>query len=117
MEVRRAVLGDAHVDRAEERKTPFSADFQDFITRNAWGEVWTRETLSRRERSLMTLAILAALRSDELEIHVRGAVNNGLSDEEIAEALLHATVYAGAPAGNKAFAIAQRVLDELGRGR
>lgn len=116
MEVRRAVLGDAHVDRAQERTTGFTADFQDFITRNAWGEVWTRGTLSRRERSLMTLAILAALRSEELEIHVRGAINNGLSDEEIAEALLHATVYAGAPAGNKAFAIAQRVLAEEGRG-
>jgi 4-carboxymuconolactone decarboxylase len=117
MDVRRAVLGDAHVDRAQERTTGFSADFQDFITRCAWGEAWTRGTLDRRERSMITLAILAALRSEELEIHVRGAVHNGLTDEEIAEVLLQTTVYAGAPAGNKAFAIAQRVLGEMGRGQ
>jgi 4-carboxymuconolactone decarboxylase len=116
MRVRREVLGDAHVDRSVERTTPFTADFQDFITRTAWGDLWTRPGLERRERSLITLAILTALGSEELELHVRAAVNNGLSDDEIAEVLLHTGVYAGVPAANRAFAVAQRVLGELGRG-
>jgi 4-carboxymuconolactone decarboxylase len=116
MRVRREVLGDAHVDRAVERTTEFTAPFQDFITRTAWGDVWNRPDLSLRERSLITLAALTALGSDELELHVRGAVNNGLSDEEIREVILHTAVYAGVPAANRAFAIAQRVLAELGRG-
>jgi 4-carboxymuconolactone decarboxylase len=116
MRVRREVLGDAHVDRAVARTTAFTADFQDFITRTAWGDVWSRPGLDRRERSLVTLAVLAALGSEEFELHVRAAVNNGLTDDEIAEVLLHTAVYAGVPAANRAFAVAQRILSELGRG-
>jgi 4-carboxymuconolactone decarboxylase len=113
MEVRRAVLGDAHVERSRQRTTPFTADFQDFITRYAWGDVWTRPGLDRRSRSMITLTALTALgREGELELHVRGAVRNGLTHEEIAEVLLHTAVYAGVPAANAAFAVAQRVLDE-----
>jgi 4-carboxymuconolactone decarboxylase len=113
MEVRRAVAGDAHVDRAVARTTPFTAPFQDFITRYAWGSIWTRPGLKRRERSMITLAVLTALgRENEIEMHVRGALRNGLSAEEIGEVLLHTAVYAGVPAANAAFAIAQRVLDE-----
>jgi 4-carboxymuconolactone decarboxylase len=113
MEVRRAVLGDAHVERSRQRTTPFTADFQDFITRYAWGDVWTRPGLDRRARSMITLTALTALgREGELELHVRGAVRNGLTHEEIAEVLLHTAVYAGVPAANAAFAVAQRVLDE-----
>ena len=112
--VRRAVLGDAHVDRAIARTTPFTADFQDFITRYAWGAIWTRPGLDRRTRSCITLAALTALgREGEIGLHVRGAVRNGLSREEIAEVLLHTAVYAGVPATNAAFQIAQRVLAEL----
>jgi len=113
MEVRRAVLGDAHVDRAIERTTGFTEPFQDFITRYAWGGVWTREGLDRRTRSAITLAILTTLRAeDEIALHVRAALRNGLSGDEIREVLLHTAVYAGVPAANTAFAIAQRVLDE-----
>jgi 4-carboxymuconolactone decarboxylase len=113
MEVRRAVLGDAHVDRSLQRTTPFTADFQDFITRYAWGDVWARPGLDRRARSMITLAALTALgREGELELHIRGAVRNGLSREEIAEVLLHTAIYAGVPAANAAFTLAQRVLDE-----
>jgi 4-carboxymuconolactone decarboxylase len=113
MAVRREVLGDAHVDAAVARTTDFSAPFQDFITRFAWGGVWTREGLDRRTRSAMTLAILTALgREQELGLHVRAARRNGLSREEIGEVLLHTAVYAGVPAANAAFAVAQRVLDE-----
>ena len=111
--VRREVLGDEHVDRAQARTTEFSAPFQDFITRFAWGDVWTRPGLERRERSLITLAVLTALRAEgELELHVRAALRNGVTPEEIREVLLHTAVYAGVPAANAAFAIAQRVLDE-----
>ena len=113
MEVRRAVLGDAHVDRAIERTTDFTGPFQDFITRYAWGGVWTRDGLDRRTRSAITLAILTTLRAeDEIAMHVRAALRNGLSADEIREVLLHTAVYAGVPAANTAFAIAQRVLDE-----
>lgn len=113
MTVRREVLGDTHVDAAIERTTDFSAPFQEFITRFAWGGVWTREGLDRRTRSAMTLAILTALgREHEIGLHVRAARTNGLSPEEIAEVLLHTAVYAGVPAANAAFAVAQRVLDE-----
>jgi 4-carboxymuconolactone decarboxylase len=114
--VRREVLGDAHVDRAREAITPLNEAFQDFITRVAWGDVWTREGLDRRVRSAITLALLTALgREGELELHLRGARNNGLSDEEIAEVLLHTAVYAGVPAANAAFAVARRTLgDEPG---
>jgi 4-carboxymuconolactone decarboxylase len=111
--VRREVLGDAHVDRSAARTTEFTADFQDFITRYAWGEVWSRPGLDRRSRSLVTLAVLTALRSEELALHVRGAVRNGLTREEIGEVILHTAVYAGVPAANTAFAIAQRELDAL----
>jgi len=114
MAVRRAVLGDEHVDRAQARTTDFTADFQDFITRYAWGAIWTRPGLDRRTRSCITLAALTALgREGEIGLHVRGAVRNGLSREEIAEVLLHTAVYAGVPATNAAFQIAQRVLAEL----
>lgn len=112
MEVRRAVLGDAHVDRAVERTTEFTESFQDFITRYAWGSVWTREGLDRRSRSIITLSVLTALgRENEIEMHVRGALRNGLTPAEIGEVLLHTAVYAGVPAANAAFAIAQRVID------
>jgi len=115
MAVRRQVLGDAHVDRAVAATTPFTAPFQDFITRYAWGEVWSRPGLDRRTRSCITLAMLVALRSeDELAMHVRAALRNGLRPEEIQEVLLHAAVYAGVPAANAAFAVAQRVLGEEG---
>jgi 4-carboxymuconolactone decarboxylase len=110
---RREVLGDEHVDRAQARATEFSRPFQDFITRYAWGSVWTRPELDRRTRSCITLAILCALgREDELAMHVRAAVRNGLSQEEIAEVLLHTAVYAGVPAANAGLKIAQRVLAE-----
>jgi 4-carboxymuconolactone decarboxylase len=111
--IRREVLGDEHVDRAQERTTDFAAPFQDFITRYAWGGVWARPGLDRRARSMITLAALTATRSEgELALHVRAALRNGLTREEIAEVLLHTAVYAGMPAANAAFAIAQRVLDE-----
>jgi 4-carboxymuconolactone decarboxylase len=114
MRVRREVLGDAYVDRAVAKTTPFSADFQDFITRVAWGDVWARTELDRRTRSCITLGVLAALGRDaEVALHVRAALRNGLSPTEIAEVLLHTAVYAGIPAANQAMAIAQRVLDEV----
>lgn len=113
--IRREVLGDAHVDRAQARTTGFSAPFQDFITRYAWGEVWARDGLDRRTRSAITLAVLTALgREGELELHVRGALRNGLSPDEIGEVILHTAVYAGLPAANAALALAQRVLTEEG---
>jgi 4-carboxymuconolactone decarboxylase len=113
MRVRREVLGDAHVDRATENTTDFTAPFQDFITRFAWGGVWTRDGLDRRTRSCITLAVLTALgRENEIALHVRAARTNGLTPEEIGEVLLHTAVYAGVPAGNAALAIAQRVLAE-----
>jgi 4-carboxymuconolactone decarboxylase len=113
MEVRRAVLGDAHVDRAVERTSDLTADFQDFITRYAWGEVWTRPGLDRRTRSMITLASLVALgREEELELHLRAARRNGVTVDEIKEVLLHCAIYAGVPAANGAFAVAQRVLAE-----
>ena len=114
MDVRRAVLGDAHVDRAIERTTEFTAPFQDFITRYAWGSVWTRPGLERRTRSAITLAVLTALgRENEIAMHVRGALRNGMTPEEIGEVLLHTAIYAGVPAANAAYAIAQRTIDEL----
>ncbi len=117
MKVRREVLGDEHVDRAIEATTPFTQAFQEFITRYAWGSVWTREGLDRRTRSAVTLAVLTALgREHELAMHVRAARRNGMSAEEIAEVLLHTAVYAGVPAANRAFAIAQEVLGSDGDG-
>jgi 3-oxoadipate enol-lactonase/4-carboxymuconolactone decarboxylase len=113
MAVRREVLGDAHVDRAQTRQTPFTARFQDFISRYAWGEIWTDPTLSRRERSMITLtALVAHGHHDELALHVRAARRNGLTPEEIGAVLLHTAVYCGVPAANSAFAVAQRVLAE-----
>jgi 4-carboxymuconolactone decarboxylase len=115
MKVRREVLGDEHVDRAIERTTPFTADFQDLITRYAWGEIWARPELDRRTRSCITLATLVALgREEELAMHVRSALRIGLTPDEIKEVLLHSAIYCGVPAANGAFAVAQRVLDEVG---
>ncbi|MFG2944784.1 bifunctional 3-oxoadipate enol-lactonase/4-carboxymuconolactone decarboxylase PcaDC [Streptomyces adustus] len=117
MEVRREVLGDAHVDRAQARQTPFTARFQDFISRYAWGEIWTDPTLGRRERSMITLtALVAHGHYDELAMHVRAARRNGLSPEEIGAVLLQTAVYCGVPAANSAFATAQRVLAEEEQG-
>jgi 4-carboxymuconolactone decarboxylase len=113
MQVRRAVLGDEHVDRSIERTTAFTAEFQDLITRYAWGEIWSRPGLDRRTRSCITLTALVALgREDELAMHVRAALRNGLTQDEIKEVLLQSAIYCGVPAANGAFAIAQRVLDE-----
>lgn len=113
MRIRREVLGDDHVDRAIESTTDFTADFQDFITRYAWGEVWARPGLDRRTRSAITLTALIALgRDHELAIHVRAALRNGLAPDEIREVILHSAVYCGVPAANRAFAIAQDVLNE-----
>jgi 4-carboxymuconolactone decarboxylase len=117
MTVRRAVLGDEHVDRAVAATTSFTEPFQDFITRYAWGDIWSRPGLSRAERSMITLAMLAALQHEnELAMHVKAALRNGLSPEQIREVLLQVAVYAGVPAANRAFAIAQRVLSESGSG-
>jgi 4-carboxymuconolactone decarboxylase len=114
MRVRREVLGDAHVDRSVAGATEFTAPFQEFITEVAWGTIWTREGLDRRSRSMITLAALAALgREGELALHVRAALRNGLSEAEVGEVLLHTAVYAGVPASNAAFAVAQRVIDEV----
>jgi 4-carboxymuconolactone decarboxylase len=112
MEVRRQVLGDAHVDRAIERTTAFTEDFQDLITRYAWGEIWSRPGLDLRTRSCITLTALVALgREHELEMHVRAALRNGLTPDEIAEVFLQCAIYCGVPAANGAFAIAQQVVD------
>ncbi|MEU5113598.1 alpha/beta fold hydrolase [Streptomyces longwoodensis] len=111
--VRREVLGEAHVDRAQARQTPFTTRFQDFISRYAWGEIWTDPTLTRRERSMITLtALVAHGHHEELALHVRGARRNGLTPEEIGAVLLQTAVYCGVPAANAAFATAQRVLAE-----
>jgi 4-carboxymuconolactone decarboxylase len=113
MQVRREVLGDEHVDAAISRATGFTSDFQDLITRYAWGEIWSRPGLDRRTRSCITLMALLALgRLEELELHVRAALRNGLSEDEIKEVILHGAIYCGVPAANSAFAVAQRVLAE-----
>lgn len=114
MTVRRAVLGDAHVDRAEARKTEFDADFQHFITEAAWGSVWTRPGLPRPTRSLLTLVILASLGHwEEYVMHIRAARNTGATRDEIKEALFHVAVYAGVPAANRAYGLAKGVYQEL----
>ena len=111
MATRRAVLGNAHVDAANARKTPFDADFQTFITEGAWGSVWSRPGLSKRERSMITIALLAALGHDEeVAMHVRATENTGCSPDDIKEALLHVAVYAGVPAANRAFKVAKEEL-------
>jgi 4-carboxymuconolactone decarboxylase len=114
LRVRREVLGDEHVDRSIAQMTPFNAPFQEFATRTAWGDVWSRPGLDRRMRSAVTLAALVALRAEnEVAMHVRAAIRNGLTPEEISEIFLQLAVYAGVPAANGAFAVGQRVLDEL----
>jgi 4-carboxymuconolactone decarboxylase len=111
MRVRRSVLGDEHVDRAIERTTEFTAPFQEFITRYAWGGVWTRDGLDRRTRSVITLSVLTALgRENEIAMHVRGALRNGLTPAEVGEILIHTAIYAGVPAANSAVAIANEVI-------
>ena len=113
MRIRREVLGDEHVDAAIERSSEFTADFQNLITRYAWGEIWNRPGLDRRTRSAITLTALVALNHlDELAMHIRAAKRNGLSDDEIKEVLLQSAIYCGVPAANAAFAVAQRVLEE-----
>jgi 4-carboxymuconolactone decarboxylase len=117
MRVRREVLGDSHVDRAIERTTGFTAAFQDFITRYAWGEIWTRPGLDRKTRSCITLTALVALgHLEELKLHVRAALRNGLTQDEIKEVLLQSAIYCGVPAANAAFAAAQSVLADLDAG-
>jgi len=115
MQVRREVLGDEHVDRAEAGTIPLDRDFQDFITRYAWGEVWARGTLDRRERHLVTLATLCALgREHELELHLRAIQRTGVTPEEVAEVLQHVAVYAGLPVANSAFNVAKVVFADMG---
>jgi 4-carboxymuconolactone decarboxylase len=117
MTTRRSVLGDAHVDRAEAARTDFDSDFQDFITEGAWGSVWSRPGLTTRERSMITIALLAALGHDEeVAMHVRATINTGASADDIREALMHVAVYAGVPAANRAFRIAKRELGGAGEG-
>ncbi|MFZ3329036.1 MAG: 4-carboxymuconolactone decarboxylase [Candidatus Acidiferrales bacterium] len=112
--VRRAVLGDAHLDRAESTKNAFSEPFQDLITRYAWGEIWSRPGLPRHTRSLLTLSMMIALnRGDEFRMHVRAALNNKVTREEIQEVLLQSAIYCGVPAANTAFHIAQEVFAEI----
>jgi 4-carboxymuconolactone decarboxylase len=114
MKVRRAVLGEEYVDRAAAATTAFNRDFQDFITRNAWGEIWTRSGLPRHTRSLLTLAMMVALnRGDEFRMHVKAASNNGVTRDEIKEVLLQSAIYCGVPAANSAFHIAADVFKEM----
>ena len=114
MEVRRAVLGNAHVDRAEAKRNDFNGEFQDLITRHAWGEIWTRPGLPRHTRSLLTIGLMVALnRNDEFKLHVRAAFNNGVTREEIKEVLLQCAIYAGIPAANSAFHMAEDVFAEM----
>ena len=115
MKVRKEVLGSEHVERAQARTTEFDADFQRFITETAWGSVWARPDLDRRTRSLVTIAILAALGREELALHLRASQNIGVDPHEVAEVLLHVAVYAGVPAANTAFATAKNVFDQLAR--
>lgn len=111
--VRRAVLGSAHVDKAEASKTPLNSDFQDFITRYAWGEVWSREGLSLHTRSLITVSMLIALnRAEELRMHFAAALNNGVTSDELKEVILHSALYCGLPAANAAYHLAAEVLAE-----
>ncbi len=118
MQTRRAVLGAAHVERAEANKTPFDADFQKFITETAWGSVWTREGLTKRERSLLTIAFMAALgHHEELALHIRASRNTGATVDDIKEVLLMVAVYAGVPAANSAIAVAKRTMAELDAGK
>jgi 4-carboxymuconolactone decarboxylase len=111
LKIRRAVLGDAHVDRSLAKQNDFTTEFQEMITRHAWGEVWTRPAFDRKTRSVMTLAMLIALnRGDEFKLHVRGALNNGLTQDDIKEVILQAAIYCGVPAANTAIHLAQEVF-------
>jgi 4-carboxymuconolactone decarboxylase len=113
MQTRRSVLGDAHVDKAEANKTDLDADFQEYITRNAWGDIWSRPGLTKRERSLIVIALMTALGHDEeLAMHLRATKNTGATKEDVKEVLLQTAVYAGVPAANKAFKIAKEVLEQ-----
>lgn len=115
MTTRRSVLGDAHVDRAEASKTAFDAPFQELITEAAWGHVWSRPDWSKRERSMVTIALLAALgHDDEVAMHVRATANTGATPDDIREALLHVAIYAGVPAANHAFKIVKTTYKEMG---
>ncbi|RWO27270.1 4-carboxymuconolactone decarboxylase [Mesorhizobium sp.] len=114
MATRRSVLGDAHVDRAEAAKTEFDIPFQELITEAAWSHVWSRPNITRRERSMITIALLAALKQDEeVAIHIRASVNTGATRDDIREALLHVAIYAGVPAANHAMKIARKTFDEI----
>jgi len=116
MKMRRAVLGDAHVDRAEANKNSFNAAFQDLITRYAWGEIWGRPVLPRKTRSLITIAMMVALnRGEELRLHLRAAANNGVTRREIQEVLLQTAIYCGVPAANTAFHTAEEVFAETAK--
>jgi 4-carboxymuconolactone decarboxylase len=115
MKVRRKVLGDAHVDRAEKNKTPLDEGFQRFITETAWGQVWTGDGIDLRTRSLITIALLAGLgQHEELALHIRATKNTGATLDEIREALMHVAVYAGVPAANSAFALLKKIVAEEG---
>ncbi len=117
MRIRREVLGDAHVDRAEAARTAFDSGFQDLITEGAWGTLWARRTISHRERSMLTIALLAATKNfDELAMHIRATANTGASRTDVEDALLHVAIYAGVPAANRAFSIAKSVFAEMDAG-
>lgn len=117
MRIRRAVLGEAHVDRAEAAKTDFDAAFQEMITEGAWGTVWARDTISLRERSMLTIALLAATKNfEEIAMHIRASARTGASREDVLEALLHVAVYAGVPAANRAIAIAKETFADMDKG-
>ncbi len=118
MEMRRAVLSDAYVDKTLKKRNAFNEDFQDLITRYAWGEIWSRPGLPRRTRSMLTIAMLIAIgRFDELSLHLRGALNNGVTRDELKEVLLQTAIYCGVPAANSAFHVAQNVFAELDGGK
>ncbi|TCS03044.1 4-carboxymuconolactone decarboxylase [Rhizobium sp. BK418] len=118
MATRRSVLGDAHVDRAQAAVTEFDKPFQELITEAAWGHVWSRPALTKRERSMITIALLAALgQDDEVAMHVRATANTGASREDIREALLHVAIYAGVPAANHAIKIAKQVFEQMDAGK
>ncbi len=118
MALRKSVLGAEHVDRTEAQKTDFDADYQRYITENAWGTIWARPGLDKKTRHMLTLAMLAALgKHDELAMHIRATRNTGVTPEELREVLLHVSVYAGVPAANSAFAIAKRVYKEIEEGK
>jgi len=117
MKVRRAVLGDTHVDRTIKNRNAFNDEYQDLITRYAWGEIWTRPGLPRHTRSLIVIAMMVALnRPEELKLHLRAASNNGVTRDQIKEVLLQTAIYAGVPAANSAFHLAQQVFDEIDAG-